>query len=316
MPRKLPVSLIVPLYNESASIDRLINSLKNQSAQPEEIILVDGGSSDNTVEILKGILGGDDQFRIVEAGRAMPGKARNIGIELAKNGWIALTDAGIRLDPQWLEILWKKTELNPETAIVFGNFSPELHTFFDRCAMISYVAPLRPQSIRTKFIASCLLRKEVWEKVKGFPDWRATEDLVFIEKAEQLGFKSAIAPDAMVYWELRRGLGSTFRRFEMYSKYNVWAGRQAFWHYGVARQYAFVLAVILMTIFHRWYWILLVPVWMLARVAKRIFAHRHEFGLGTLLNPLVWVMVMIITLSIDAATFSGWIQAIFNKKIS
>ncbi len=307
------ISLVIPVFNESATIAMLIDSIDRQTLQPGEVIFIDAGSLDNTVRLTRELKNADSRYRVIEAGRAMPGKARNIGVAAAATEWIAFTDAGIKLATNWLEELVKKNNEDARASIIYGNYHPVVNSFFERCAAIAYVSPLFPGKIRGKFIASCLLKKEVWEKAGGFPDLRATEDLIFIEKAEQLGYKTAPAPEANVHWQLRPGISSTFKRFDLYSKYNVWAGRQAFWHYGVARQYALMVVFILLGIFHHWYWFLLVPVWLAARVTKRIYIHRHEFGIRTIFNPAVFFMVMLITLVIDAATFTGWIKALINK---
>lgn len=308
-----PISCVIPVFNESKTIRGLIKSLGKQTLHPAEVIIVDGGSTDDTVKVLWQLIGDDKRFRVIEAGRAMPGKGRNIGATQATNDWIVFTDAGIRLDPQWLENLARHTEENPDASIVYGNFSPEIRNLFDKCATISYVPPLRPGAIRTKSIVTCLLKKEVWEKAGGFPDLRASEDLIFMENAEKLGYSFVFAPEAMAYWQLRPDLRTTYRKFDLYSKYNVWAGRQAYWHYGVARQYLVLLTALLLSIFHSWYWVLIIPLWIGARVAKRILLHRYEFGWKQLFNPAVFMLVMIITLVIDAATFTGWIKALAGK---
>lgn len=307
------VSLVIPVFNEGQSIKELIDSIRAQSFQPAEVILVDGGSTDDTIEQIRQLTAKDQYFQVVEAGRAMPGKGRNIGAAKASFEWIAFTDAGIKLQQDWLENLIKKAAENPQASIIYGNYAPLVNTFFEKCATITYVSPALPGKIRGKFIASSLVKKTAWKETGGFPDWRAAEDLVFMEKAEQLGFKTAEAPEAMVCWQLRPDLRSTYQRFELYSKYNVWAGRQAFWHYGVARQYAFLLLPLLLGIFHSGYWFLLIPAWMLARTAKRILLHRHEFGWKPLFNPALFFMVTLITWVIDAATFSGWLKALFHK---
>ena len=314
MTKKNSVSLVIPVFNESQTVNGLITTIKKQSFQPNEVILVDGGSTDNTVQLIKELTATNPLFNVIEAGRAMPGKARNIGAQQASCEWIAFTDAGIYLDDHWLENMLKKAKQNPEAAIIYGNFSPQVNSLFAKCAAIAYVPALRPGAIRTKSIASCLLKKEVWEKAGGFPDWRAAEDLVFIEKAEKLGYTTAFANDAMVHWQLMPNLGATYKKFVLYSKYNVWAGRQAFWHYGVAKQYAAMLLVVLLAVFHSWYWLLLLPIWIAARTAKRILSHRFEFGLKPLFNPAAFLLIMIITLTLDAATFSGWIKALAQKR--
>ena len=308
------LALVIPLKNEESSVEALVKSIKDQSFKPNEIIMVDGGSTDNTVQVLKKLTNEDGQFHLIETKQAMPGKGRNIGAEYARSEWIAFTDAGISLDKHWLENLVKKEQQTPGAGIVYGNFSPQINSFFDKCATITYVPAMRPGIIRSKFIASSLFKKEVWQKAGGFPDWRATEDLVFMEKAEDLNYPVAFAPDAMVYWQLRPDLNSTYKKFELYSRYNVWAGRQAVWHYGIARQYIVMLIAVLIAFLFSWYWLLLLPVWICARVVKRIYSHREEFGARALFNPSVFLMVMLITLVIDAATFSGWIKAIVQRK--
>ncbi|HSU27275.1 MAG TPA: glycosyltransferase [Chitinophagaceae bacterium] len=308
-----PVSLVIPVFNESKTMEALIQTILAQSLPPNEIILVDGGSEDNTVKLTRELTAGDNRFQIIESKRAMPGEGRNLGMGKVKNDWVAFTDAGISLDPHWLEKLVNKAKEDPGISIVYGNYAPQIRSFFEKCALIAYVPPQRPGQIRNKTIVSCLLKKEIWEKTGGFPDWRATEDLVFMEKAEQLGYKFGFAPGAIAHWQLRPGLRSTFEKFDLYSKYNVWAGRQAYWHYGIARQYILMLVFIGLGIYQHWLWFLVLPLWMIARVVKRIYMHRSEFGIAHLFNPAFVVMVMLITLTIDMATFSGWIKAIFRK---
>lgn len=314
MPEPVHISLVIPVFNESDTIVPLLETIRAQTRQPDEIIFVDAGSSDDTVTLLHHKTAGDVRFVILEAGRAMPGTARNKGAAVATGNWIAFTDAGITLDPHWLENLLNAALQDATVSIVYGNYRPRVNSFFEKCATITYVAPAFPGKIRGKFIASCLIRKANWEKAGGFPDWRATEDLVFMEKAEQQGGSVQDAPEAMVEWTLRQSVISTWKRFDLYSKYNVWAGRQRYWHYGIARQYAGIFILTLLAAASTpWGW-LLIPAWLLARVAKRCWIHRHTFGLAVLFNPGVVLTVLFLTLVIDSATYSGWIKALLNKQ--
>jgi glycosyltransferase involved in cell wall biosynthesis len=307
------VSLVIPVKNESDSLAELLTSIAEQTFEPDEILLVDGGSTDNTVELAEQIAAERPRIKFFKTLEASPGKGRNIGIENAKNEWIALTDAGIKLETDWLENLVKASENSPGAALIYGNFFPVTGSLFEKCAAIAYVPALRENSIRGRSVASMMLKKKVWETIGGFPDRRAAEDLMFMEAAEKKGFQSAFAPSAVIYWQLRPDLASTFRKFILYSKHNVWAGRTWDWHYGVAKQYALVLPFIVLAVAHSSWWLLTIPVWLAARTAKRILHHRHEFGLGTLFNPLVFGLVALLVLTIDFATFIGWGQAILSK---
>ncbi len=309
------ISLVIPVYNESETIGELLETIKLQTHQPSEVIIVDANSTDNTVELIGRYVGEDPRYRIIHAGRkVMPGTGRNIGVGHARYDWIAFTDAGIILDANWLNDLAKKADENMNVRIVYGDYAPLIRTYFDKICSIAFVPGEIPGHIRGTSIASCLLKKEVWEKIGGFPPWRAAEDLAFMEKAEQAGFNIAYAPSARIYWKLRSNLASAYKKFEVYSKYNVLAGQQRNWHYGVARQYLFVIAAILLGIFHSPYWLLLIPLWMIARVVKRTFFHRHEFGIKEIFNPFTFFGVMLITFVMDVGTFSGWIKAIFSSK--
>src|SRR5438034_7512720 len=181
MPRcNIRISLVVPVRDEELSLPSLIQSIYAQTRPPAEIILVDGGSTDRSAAIARQMASTDARFRLLEAGVATPGRGRNVGIAAASCDWIALTDAGIDLEPEWLERLAAVAERDPSVDVVYGNFEPLAASLFERCAALSYppAKTARPGGrMRGPSVASCLLRRAVWEAVEGFPDLRAAEDL-------------------------------------------------------------------------------------------------------------------------------------------
>jgi glycosyltransferase involved in cell wall biosynthesis len=309
----MKISLIVPIKNESDSIGNLIVSINRQVFRPVEVILVDGGSTDDTIEIAERLTVGDSRFKLIKTPQASPGKGRNIGAENASFNWIAFTDAGIELDKCWLEKLVEKVIKNPEIDVVYGNFTPAIDSLFEKCLMITFVSPQNKIGIREQSMISILLKKQVWEKVGGFPDLRAAEDNIFMDAVEENNFNLSFAPEAMVYWKLSPDLVSTFKKFTLYSKHNVQIGRQWEWHYGIARQYLFVILFIVFAVVHSSWWLLGIVLWLFARTAKRIFAFRYEFGFAILFNPVLFFGTAIMILTIDLATFVGWAQAIIKK---
>jgi glycosyltransferase involved in cell wall biosynthesis len=306
--------LIIPVRNEAESLGLLVKSINSQTYAPDEIVLVDGGSTDGTASLAERLTAGDDRFRIVEAGDATPGRGRNIGAKNARNEWLAFTDAGIKLEDSWLENLVRALAENSGALVVYGNYAPAVNTFFEKCAVFAYVSPQTASGIRGKFIASALLKKEVWQKVGGFPDSRAAEDLMFMDEIERRGFNTVFAPDAMVYWQLRPDFPSTFRKFVLYSKHNVWVERQWQWHYGVVRQYLLLLPFVILSLLHSFWWLSAIVAWLFLRTAKRILRHQHEFGSAAILNPFLFSGTMLLIILIDLATFAGFIQAVIQKK--
>jgi len=310
------ISLVIPVRDEAGTIQELVDSISRQTRPPDEIIFVDGGSRDGTIAALRQVCEANPAFRLIEARRALPGQGRNIGVAQAHYEWIAFTDAGNRLEPDWLAQLIAVLDANPEAGIICGNFEPVTDTFFTACAAIAYIdqkVQRETGPCRGPFIASSLVRRDVWQAAGGFPDLRAAEDLIFFEEIERKGHLFKWAPQATVHFHLRPGLGSTFKRFRLYSSVNAWAGRQNKWHYGVARLYLLALPFIILGIWKSFWWLLVPLVGLGARVARRIWAQRNGRGISWLLNPVRFAYVLIITLTLDAATFSGWILALIKR---
>lgn len=315
--RELAVSLVVPVRNEEATLPALFESIGRQTLQPAEVILVDGGSTDATVRVARA-LGGErgSSLRVIEAMEATPGRGRNIGIGVAQTEWVALTDAGIRLEPEWLEHLVEAARADGEVSVVYGNYEAAAGSFFERCAALVYLPPKEERAggrMRGPSIASALLKREVWAAVGGFPDLRASEDLFFMENIKRLNFKIAYAPRATVWWQLQPTLRKTFRKFVLYSRHNVWAGREWDWHYGLARQYAVWLVFIVLAVAHSAWWLAVPIAGTLARAAKSIYRRREGRGLSWLLNPAQFAGVVFVMLAVDVATFVGWAQAAWRR---
>jgi len=317
MPATTSVSLVVPVKDEAASIEALVRSIQCQVHPPEEVIIVDGGSSDGTAGVIRRLVGDDVRYRLVEAGPATPGRGRNVGIEAATRPWVALTDAGITLDPHWLDRLIRLVETDGRVDVVYGTFGPARGSFFERCADLAYVAPMTPSAagpVRTRFIASCLLRKDVWRRVGGFPDLRAAEDRIFMRRLDALGCRVAIAPEARVTWQLAPTPGQTFQRFRRYSTHNVLGGEQKNWHHGVFRLYLAGLGLGLLARARGRSAFPLVAAAGSLRVARTIWRRREGRGTAWVLRPDRFVTVGAILAILDAATFIGWIEAYLPRQ--
>ncbi|MGH9970075.1 MAG: glycosyltransferase [Pyrinomonadaceae bacterium] len=313
--KRINVSVVIPVRDEVQSLPALVASLQAQTFPPAEVVIVDGGSTDETVALGRRLTEGDGRFRIVEAGPATPGRGRNVGTVGARSEWIAYTDAGIQLEPTWLDRLVQEVERDPTVEVVYGNYEPRAQTFFERAAALTYPSPKQERPggwMRAPFIGSSLMRRDVWQRVGGFPDLRAAEDLIFIERIETHACKTSWSPTATVWWQLQPTLGLTFRKFVLYSKHNVWAGRQRFWHYGIARQYAIAFIFILLALLHSPLWLVVPMLGLAARALKSIWQHREGRGFLWALNPIQFLYVTVIILTIDLATFTGWAQALMS----
>src|SRR5499427_58580 len=97
-------SLIVTVLDEAGTIEALLESVAAQTCPPDEIVVADGGSTDRTLESLRR-WSSRLPLRVVEAPGANIARGRNLAIQSARGEVIAVTDAGVRLEPDWLEQL-------------------------------------------------------------------------------------------------------------------------------------------------------------------------------------------------------------------
>ncbi len=95
------VSVVIPVYNRSQTIARAVDSVLTQTYAPDEVIVVDDGSTDRTLSVLKRY--GSSIKLVSLSGNAGPAKARNEGIRYARNEWIAFLDSDDEWEPDKLK---------------------------------------------------------------------------------------------------------------------------------------------------------------------------------------------------------------------
>jgi glycosyltransferase involved in cell wall biosynthesis len=312
----MKVSVVIPVRDEEHSIRELLDSLLAQTRPPDEIVITDGGSVDATPQIIEEFIRRGAPVRLIRAGAALPGRGRNLGAAQASHEWLAFTDAGIRLANNWLEALVSRAEADDSIDVVYGSWQPMTTTFFKQCAAIAYVPP--PSShdgivTRPRSIASTLLRREAWQKVKGFPEeLRSAEDLIFMERVENAGYRFAFEPRAEVYWDLKPTLWSTFKRFVVYSRNNIRAGLFRQWQSTILARYGVLAAIALAALIVEpsWVW-LAVGAWLLmlaARAAVSIRRNRACYPASFMQNLARGATVMSLLAVLDAAAIIGSLQ--------
>jgi len=320
------ISVIIPVRNEASSIRELLERLKNQSQKPAEIIITDTGSTDETVRIVEGFDAGDSALILVRAGHGFPGRGRNLGAAKAGNEWLAFIDAGVLPGTGWLEALGEPVRNFADVDIVYGSFEPVTDTLFQECAAIAFVPPptdVNGNKMRTRSIASALMRKKVWQEAGGFPeDLRSAEDLLFMDKIEAAGFKLAYAPEAKVRWSIQATFGKTFNRFVSYSRSNIRAGLWAQWQSTIFRRYGLLLFLGVAALFlsQRWRVIGLsldIALWLAMILARSVVAIKrnsecYPAGLGRNLSRLTLLAPILVV--IDLAAIVGAFQWLLTDR--
>lgn len=227
------ISVIVPVLNEADNIQFLLDSFVVQTLALDEIIIVDGGSSDNTVAILESYQE-KLPLRILHRPHGNISISRNLAISTARHDIIAATDAGLTLAPDWLEHITHPLLKNSAVSVVGGISIIHSHTRIE--TVIGAIDSRLPDEINPeRFLPTsrCIaFRKSVWLGVGGYPEWLDySEDLIFILRVKQGVGHCVYEPRAAVYYEPRSTPVEFFVQYYRYArgdgKADLWFKRHA-----------------------------------------------------------------------------------------
>ena len=197
------VSLIATVKDEAESAAPWVASLLSQSHLPDEVILVDGGSTDGTLELLQAFAA-EAPFPVEVLSR--PGvniaRGRNLAIQRAHHSLIAVTDFGCVLDPVWLEALLSPFRDDESIEVSAGWYRPSHQGRTLKGGLWPDLRLTMPQSFLPSS-RSIAFRVEAWRAAAGYPEWLTLtgEDTYFALELKKLCRRWAFVPDAVVAWQ-------------------------------------------------------------------------------------------------------------------
>ena len=312
----MKISLISTVLNEARSLPTLLDSIAAQTCLPDEVIICDGGSADNTIDLLRA----ERRFplRVIARPGANISQGRNLAIAEASGEVIACVDAGVRLDPQWLEKLVEPMAPSPTLPrsdkqgreACAGFFLPDGQTPFE-IAMGATVLPQLSDINPATFLPSSrsvAFTKAAWQTVGGYPEWiDYCEDLLFdLALREKFG-AFAFAPEAIAYFKPRSSLKSFFKQYYLYArgdgKANLWLKRHLI-RYGT--YLIGVPAIALTGVISPWFWLLYVvgAALYLKRPYQRLRPMLRDLDRSGRLQAIGWVP--LIRVAGDIAKMSGY----------
>lgn len=212
------ISIIVPALNEESTIGNCLRSLRNQKMQDFEVIVVDGGSVDKTVEIAK-----DNKAKVIVEMACPEFASRNIGARVSNGDILLFTCADVALPNDLLDKIAQKFENEPMLVAMTGPDVPRdsllVELEYGAYNFIRYVfshlpKPLRRFSTSTNFLA---VRKNHFESAGGFiHDINA--DGLMGKKLSEMG-KTEFCMDAVVFISTRRFAKMGFLGFNLHYIY-------------------------------------------------------------------------------------------------
>jgi len=136
MLRSPPVSIIIPLYNKAHTLARALRSVLRQTYQDFEIVVVDDGSTDDSVSVLRGF--SDARIRLLQQSNAGPGAARNRGVRESCGRFVGFLDADDELCPDFLERSLGNLKAHPQCAVSVCK------AFSEPQKSVSHAGPMSP----------------------------------------------------------------------------------------------------------------------------------------------------------------------------
>ena len=233
------VSIIIPTYNYGRFLQDALASLRKQSMQQWECIVVDDCSTDQTEDVVKSFAAEDSRFIYHRLERnSGVSAARNAGIAIAQGTFIQLLDADDAIAPDKLNIQVDYLQLHPQVDLVYSDFfhftdtidfnSAGEYTPDEKLNGSSDVVLKRLLRGNVFRMNTLLIRRKVFDQGGFIPEFRAVEDWEFWMRCAVFGFQFAYLDDSKAISAVRvnpNGLSKDLRgmrRFYLPVLQHIW----------------------------------------------------------------------------------------------
>ncbi len=260
-------SVIVTVRDEQESVGLLLDRLLPQLRDRDELVVVDGGSRDRTVELLHSAAATEPRLVVLERPGAGISLGRNLAIAAARGEVLACTDAGCEPVPGWLGELVAPFAEQPAPDLVTGVYrarSQRRRWWSGALAAVGYPEPeeaRRPSPLVRAYGAllgrtfdpslptgrSMAFTPTAWARAGGFPEHLVTgEDVSYGRSIVAQGGRAVLAVGAEVAWEQRTTLASNLRMYRAYGRGDGLTGSPLLIGRNVLRAVAYPAAAVLL----------------------------------------------------------------------
>lgn len=227
----MKIALISTVYNEGEDVFAWAKSLRLQTRQPDEFVIVDGGSTDGTPERLRQAFDHQDfpAPRIIVE-RCNIARGRNLAIQNTTAEIIVSSDAGSYPEPSWLEELTRPLIADPTLDVVGGSTKLLEQNEFQKFLIVMEGAPPPDEGLYPSS-RNIALRRAAWASVGGYPEWLtlAGEDALYNYELHAAGNRVIANSRAVVCWP-QRPTPAAFYRLLYRNAYGA-AEAQLYWRY-------------------------------------------------------------------------------------
>jgi len=325
------VTVIVPVRNEAPRVSGTLESILAQTRLPDEIVVADATSTDDTVKRVMSHANRGVPLRVVPNPSIFVGGGRNAATRAASHDLFVCMDVGNRAEPTWLEEMVRPFEEDEKLDLLGGIYHPEWEDRFTKVVAalfytIDCVLPsMSEDEIRSLIPADfvpggmCMAyRRSVWERVGGFCEWsRKGQDRLFGLRVRRIGGKVGFTLKAVVHHHMAKSFRALVDR---HFHYELWAARQglpaaqpsritAF--YGAALAGLFLAGAIGLPM---WPVVAVVLLSLVFRAGKKLAVVSSRRSTRFDLPEKLLALPVLLTL--DAAVFSGRLTGLADRLIN
>ena len=206
--KKRAVSVVVLTKNSIVTIQRCVDSLINQTVQPREIIVVDGGSTDGTLELVKKY-----PIRLIEESTSSIGHARNLGVKNAKGRIVFFLDSDCYCVSNWIESMLPHFDRGEIVGVAGRIVAWEPKSLLAKYQAVLMDAPKDHAPVGRAPNCNLALRKKAIVSAGGFDeglDW--SEDLDLLHRLTTTQAMVIRENKALVYHKLPETYSEFFKK--------------------------------------------------------------------------------------------------------
>lgn len=218
----MKISVIIPFYNSQETIEKCLDALAEQYVKPDEVILVDNRSTDNSIKIVQAFKKNHTDLNIILAEETKPGPAaaRNKGLKIVTGDIITFTDSDCMPAKNWLYEI-KKAFSNLKFGAVAGQIvGCKPGSIFDKFHALFTMKGFTHSQTFNEFTlvrggfptANLSIKKTILDQISGFCDTMKiySEDYDLCARIYRAGFCIRYTTDAIVYHRHRNNLKGTW----------------------------------------------------------------------------------------------------------
>jgi len=206
-------SIVIRTLNEAEHLPALLESITSQTLQPDEVVLVDSGSTDTTVAIAERA---DLSIVHIPPGEFSFGRALNWGCERAKGEVLVFVSAHVyALSESWLEELVAPLA-DPQVGLSYGGQTGDHRSNFAEIQLLKRWFPDEATNDQQNPFcnnANCAVRRSLWEEVLYDESLPGLEDMAFARDIRAKGHRIAYVPTAKIAHVHEEAIRQTFNRY-------------------------------------------------------------------------------------------------------